>query len=73
MWVLFVNTGDMPPSTVNCDNDFTGPQDMKYCGDGGVYYAYNFIEKGDHMGYLWYPWGAEKMKSKIKIDPKVRG
>ena len=71
MWVLFVSTADVVPSTANCEADLTGPQDMKYCGDGGVYYAYNFVEDGNHKGHLAYPWGADKMKRKIGIDPKV--
>ena len=71
MWVLFVNTADVVPSTANCEADLTGPQDMKYCGDGGVYYAYNFVENGHSMGHLSYPWGANKMMDKIGIDPKV--
>ncbi|KAL9045336.1 MAG: hypothetical protein Q9214_001605, partial [Letrouitia sp. 1 TL-2023] len=63
MFVLFVETED-------CDADITGPPDLKYCGDGGVYYAYNFIEGGKGLGHLGYPWGADKMRDELKIEPK---
>lgn len=65
MFVLFVQTPD-------CAADTSGPPDLKYCGDGGVYYSYNFIEGGDGIGYLGYPWGAEKMRDELKIEPQVR-
>ena len=71
MWVLFVDLQDGAQSTYNCDDDNTGPQDLEYYGNGGVYYAYNFVEKGDHQGYIGYPWGANKTLEKIGIDPKV--
>ena len=64
MFVLFVETA-------NCDADITGPPDLKYCGDGGVYYAYNFIEGGEGVGHLVYPWGADKLWNELKIEPKV--
>ena len=67
MWVLFVDLADQAGSIENCRNDLTGPQDSKYCDDGGVYYAYNFIE-GDHKGHVDYPWGGDKL---YKIDPAM--
>ena len=73
MWVLFVDLEDDVQSTPKCQKDLSGPQDLKYCADGGVYYVYNFIEKGDHQGYLGYPWGADKMLSNINLDPSVCG
>lgn len=64
MFVLFVETAD-------CDADTTGPPNLKYCGDGGVYYAYNFIEGGKGVGYLGYPWSADKMRDRLNINSKV--
>ena len=58
MWVTFV---DLENDTLKCQLDMTGPQDSKYCADGGVYYTYNFIERGDHKGTVGYPWGAQKL------------
>ena len=71
MWVLYVDLQEEANSTRKCDDDRSGPQDLKYCDNGGVYYAYNFIEKGNHLGYLGYPWGADKLLAKLEIDPKV--
>ena len=67
-WVLFVDLGDLEGSVQNCLNDVSGPQDSKYCDDGGVYYAYNFIEDGGHKGHVDYPWGGDKL---YKIDPAM--
>ena len=53
MWVLYVDLND-GNSTSICENNRTGLQDLKHCADGGVYYAYNVIEKGDHLGFLSY-------------------
>ena len=60
MWILFVDLHEAINSTFKCMNDENGPADLKYCADGGVYYAYNFIETGDLAGHLGYPWGAQK-------------
>ena len=70
MWVLFVDLDDDETKS-KCMNDTSGPKSLRYCGDGGVYYAYNFIEKGDGGGYRDYPWGADKMKFNLGIDPAV--
>ena len=59
-WVLFVDLQDDTTKT-KCLNDTSGPQDSKYCDDGGVYYTYNFIETGDEEGHVGYPWGGEKL------------
>ena len=69
-WVLFVNLQDDPGTMKKCEADVTGPQDLKYCADGGVYYTYNFIETGNHEGKVGYPWGAEKLKD-LGIDMRV--
>ena len=69
MWVIFVNLAD-DNSTMKCANDRSGPQLLKYCADGGVYYAYNFVEEGDHLGRLGYPWGADKL-NELGINPAV--
>ena len=61
MWVLFADLGDGNNSTAKCNNDKSGPPDSKYCGDGGVYYTYNFMETGHLSGNLGYPWGATKL------------
>ncbi|KAI9764465.1 MAG: hypothetical protein M1835_007564 [Candelina submexicana] len=68
MWVLYVDLGDDHNQT-KCKNDPSGPPTLKHCGDGGVYYAYNFVEKGDLIGHRDYPWGADKMKLNLGIDP----
>lgn len=70
MWVLYVDLDDNEDKD-KCINDTSGPSSLKYCGDGGVYYAYNFIETGDYGGYRDYPWGADKMKFNLGIDPAV--
>ena len=70
-WVLFVDLQEDGDTTYKCGNNTDGPPDLRYCADGGVYYAYNFVEKGDHLGFLSYPWGADQLKSALKIDPAV--
>ena len=50
--------------------DLSGPQMSKYCDDGGVYYTYNFIERGAGLGNVGLPWGAENL-SKADNDLKV--
>ena len=72
MWVLYVDLGD-DHHQGKCRNDTTGPRDLKYCANGGVYYAYNFVEKGNLKGHRDYPWGADKMYKNIGIDPAVSG
>ena len=69
-WVLFVDLQDDPATQAKCIADNTGPQDLKYCGDGGVYYSYNYVETGDHEGRTDYPWGAEKLQN-LGIDMRV--
>ena len=53
-----------------CKNHSRGPADSKYCGNGGVYYTYNFIEDGSDMGHVDYPWGGDKLK-RLNLDLKV--
>ena len=60
MWVLYVNNVN---TQITCDLDRSGPQITKYCDpvdEFGVYYTYNFIEKGDHRGIVGLPWGGDK-------------
>ena len=59
MWVLYEN---LTGTGIDCASHNTGPSDSKYCADDGVYYAYNFLEKGDHKGVVGYPWGGEHLK-----------
>ncbi|KAL8901203.1 MAG: hypothetical protein Q9192_000680 [Flavoplaca navasiana] len=68
MWVLYVDLED-DHHQWKCGNHTSGPPTLKYCADGGVYYAYNFVEKGDKKGYRDYPWGADKLYSNLGIDP----
>ena len=70
MWVLYVDLDD-DDHRWKCGNDTSGPPTLKYCADGGVYYAYNFVEKGDKKGYRDYPWGADKLYANLGIDPAV--
>ena len=70
MFVLFVDLGDDDAAT-KCNADVSGPGDLRYCGDGGVYYTYNFIESGEGIGYLGWPWGADKLQAELRIDPAV--
>ncbi|KAL8750925.1 MAG: hypothetical protein Q9199_006756 [Rusavskia elegans] len=58
MWVLFVDLDDDLESASKSLADRSGPQDSKYCPDGGIYYTYSFIEDGDKRGYVSYPWGV---------------
>ncbi|KAL8869433.1 MAG: hypothetical protein Q9174_004273, partial [Haloplaca sp. 1 TL-2023] len=44
IFVTFVDLGETPNSTAICAQDNTGPQSLKYCADGGVYYTHNPIE-----------------------------
>ena len=70
MWVLFVNLEDDMNNT-KCQSDLSGPQDLKYCADGGIYYTYNYIEeRGSYQGHVGYPWGAENLTG-IDIEPAV--
>ena len=62
MWVLFVDLQE-GNSTARCSSDLSGPQDSKYCADGGVYYTYNFIETGNLIGHVGYPWGADRLEA----------
>lgn len=71
IWVLYLDTGDRKNSIDKCEAHTAGPQDLKYCADGGVYYAYNFIEDGDYKGHLGYPWGADQMDLNTHINPAV--
>lgn len=70
MWVLFIDLQD-GPGTEKCLADISGPPDSKYCADGGVYYTYNFIELGDGLGTVHYPWGADKLEN-VGLKLQVR-
>ena len=72
IWVLYVNLDDDPSTTPACLNDTSGPPDSKYCADGGVYYAYNFVEDGDGRGHVDYPWGGDQLQEKFGISLNVR-
>ena len=65
MWVLFVDLEDDSLKT-KCLEDHSGPQDSKYCDDGGVYYTYNFVEDGDNRGHVDYPWGDQQLMPKLR-------
>lgn len=71
IFVTFVDLADGVNSTANCEADTSGPPDLKYCGDGGVYYLYNIIESGKGVAHLSWPWGADHMSEKLKINPAV--
>ena len=71
-FVLFVDLQDDPATTPACNASKAGPQALKYCADGGVYYTYNFIESGEGLGHLGWPWGADKLQEHLKINPAVR-
>ena len=73
IWVIFNDLAEVDRvNNPKCVADTTGPQSLKYCADGGVYYAYNFIEKGSDAGGVGYPWGADVINDKLQIDPAVR-
>lgn len=46
MWVLFVNL-TINGVTIKRNDYMLGSQDLRYCADGGVYYAYNYVENGN--------------------------
>ena len=71
MWILFVDLGD-DDSKSNCSTDSSGPLDSRYCNDEEVYYAYNFVEDGDDLSHVDYPWGGQLLKSKLDINLTVR-
>ena len=70
VWVSFVDLHDDPASPVKCFADNTGPQQSKFCGDGGVYYSFNLIETGNLQAYVSYPWGTDHLRE-IGIEPQV--
>ena len=51
--------------------DKTGPFDSKYCGDGGVYYTYNFIEQQGGGGGVGWPWGADQLAPRAGVNLTV--
>ncbi|KAL8791160.1 MAG: hypothetical protein Q9195_005999 [Heterodermia aff. obscurata] len=69
-WILFVDLAD-DTSNSKCLADSSGPQDSKYCDDGGVYYAYSFIESGHYQGYVDYPRGGQLLQSRFGINLTV--
>ena len=71
IFVIFQDLADDPNTMANCQADISGPPDLKYCGDGGVYYTYNYIEDGSHEGHLGWPWGANKLEEQVRIKPAV--
>ena len=70
MWILVVDLDD-DTGRSKCLADSSGPSDSKYCDDGGVYYAYNFVENGDDRGYVDHPWGGQLLQSKFGINLTV--
>ena len=46
MWVTFLKLDSNQNTTLQCLEDRTGPQDMKFCQNGGIYYVYNYTEHG---------------------------
>ena len=68
MWVLYVNLTGVDH---DCASDRSGPQVFKFCADDGVYYAYNFVEKGNYKGVVDFPWGGRKLKSQLGLEPAV--
>ena len=73
MWVLYVN---QEKAEVRCEDDDSGPVRTRYCDpddEWGVYYLYNFIEKGhDHQGVVGYPWGWDKFDAlKLNINVSI--
>ena len=70
MWVMFLDLGDIPPDTAKCQEYQSGPPQLKYCADGGVYYTYNFREPKDLEGHVCFPWGFDSIP-RLGIDPQV--
>ena len=70
MWVIFLHLGDVPPDKYQCENFHEGPEQLKYCEDGGVYYAYNFVETGHKSGHVGFPRGFDSLP-RLAIDPRV--
>ncbi len=73
MVVIFPLSGSLNShSSQLTDSTFsTGPPDSKYCGDGGVYFTYNFWEKKSEGGGVGWPYGADKLNSSTGIELKV--
>ena len=72
MWVFFYDLQDNETSKEKCLDHKSGPQLLKYCHDGGVYYAYNFVEDGDHEGHFDLPWGADQLnQNPMNVQPQV--
>ena len=69
IWVTFANLTDSDGSI--CDADRSGPQELKYCGDDGVYYVYRLEETGNLDGYLAKPWAIDNF-TQFGLDPSVR-
>ncbi|KAI4182725.1 MAG: hypothetical protein LQ346_006508 [Caloplaca aetnensis] len=62
MWVLFTDLQDHEDHK-KCLQDTTGPEETKYCADGGVYYAYNFIQDGAGGGDVGARWNWDYTKT----------
>ena len=69
-WVTYVDLKDDANGT-KCSTHDKGPIHFRYCADGGVYYAYNFIESGERQGHVDYPWGTDQIYGKLGIEPRV--
>ncbi|KAI9681540.1 MAG: hypothetical protein M1817_002825 [Caeruleum heppii] len=56
--------------TSNCEGDWRGPQESKYCrpGDPHVYYAYMIPKHGSPFPQVWLPLGHDKLSS---YDPAL--
>ena len=54
MWILYVDLGD-DDGRSRYNADISGPQYSKYCADGGVYCAYNFVKNPEEGGGVSCP------------------
>ena len=70
LWVLFVDLKDVEGSTANCALDMQGWRNFSYCGDGGIYYAYRYVEGGHLTGHVDYPYGTTSLAD-FDLDMKV--
>ena len=70
MWATFYHLNDDPNRSI-CAKDRSGPQNMKYCGDQGVYYGYHFDMGATYQGKLAYPWGADQLGPLFNISSNV--
>ena len=76
MTIQECNTVSMSDSSVADEisvyGDRKGPNDSRYCAEGGVYYTDNFIEHDGGGGGVGWPWGAVKLQPKTNTSLNVR-